>query len=242
MAYKKDIKPWLKENGYTWEDMDKFWEECCEVNRICKMIADSGKSWNDMTMYQIQQLPTLRETTLAQLKAKEEEERRQAEEEKRKLEETEYYEYYASHFEVMVKKIDDGIALSENELSEIREYSIQRDYGENRRWQRSVHDIVELCGRYFALEWEEGLTESQEDSFMEQPYEVFPYESLEIIKTTKYSKEKQLGISEYNAKNLEDITKVVLDMISQTPSLFKGANVVVSDKEIAIIPTGGKNK
>ena len=31
MAYKKDIKPWLKENGYTWRDMDRFWEECCEV-------------------------------------------------------------------------------------------------------------------------------------------------------------------------------------------------------------------
>ena len=32
MAYKKDIKPWLKENNLTWEDVDRI----CEIILSCK--------------------------------------------------------------------------------------------------------------------------------------------------------------------------------------------------------------
>lgn len=180
MAYKKDIKPFLKENGYTWEDMDRFWSECCEVNWKCKMIAEAGKNWSDLTMYQIEQLPTLKETTLAQIKQKEEDEKKKAEEEKRKQDEKKYYE---EHFEeILVKKIDAGEPLTESELSDMRDFSIERDYGENRRWQRSVYDICMMCGRYFALTWEEGLTESQENEFFEQPYEVYKKTTIIVEK------------------------------------------------------------
>lgn len=180
MAYKKDIKPFLKENGYTWEDMDRFWSECCEVNWKCKMISEAGKNWSDLTMYQIEQLPTLKETTLAQIKQKEEDEKKKAKEEKRKQDEKKYYE---EHFEeILVKKIDAGEPLTESELSDMRDFSIERDYGENRRWQRSVYDICMMCDRYFALTWEEGLTESQENEFFEQPYEVYKKTTIIVEK------------------------------------------------------------
>ena len=50
MAYKKDIKPLLKELGYTWEQMQAFWDECIEINWKVRMISNSGKNWNDMTI------------------------------------------------------------------------------------------------------------------------------------------------------------------------------------------------
>src|SRR5574344_286041 len=163
MAYKKDIKPYLKENGYTWEDMDKFWDECCEVNWKCKMIKKSGKSWNDMTMYQIQQLPTLKETTLQQKKQKENEEKLKDEEEQKKKDEE---NYYLDHFdELMVKKIDSGEILTGRELRTFQEYEIENTTGDNRRWSRTVYSICKVCGRYFNLTWEEGLTECQENEF-----------------------------------------------------------------------------
>lgn len=219
MAYKKDIRPWLKENGYTWEDMNKFWEECCEVNWKCRMIANSGKTWSDMTMHQIQQLPTLKETTLAQLKAKEEEERRQAEEEKRKKEEA---EYYASHFdELMLKKIDNDEPLSEEELSDLRDYSIQSEYGENRRWQRSVHDVIELCGRYFALDWDEGLTELQEDSFFKQPYEVFKTTKIVVEQKDEFVKDKNIEGVSYSDMVIQNKFK---DLLNSSSYKYRGTD------------------
>ncbi|MDD3222319.1 MAG: hypothetical protein PHG07_08020 [Lachnospiraceae bacterium] len=170
MAYKKDIKPWLKENGFAWEDMNKFWDECCEVNWKCKMIKKSGKSWNDMTMYQIQQLPTLKETTLQQIREKEEEELLKAKEEQKKKNDEQYY--YEHFKEIMVQKIDSGEELTENELQGFQDFEVERTKGENRRWSRTVSSICKLCDRFFKLVWEEGLTECQENEFYDQPYEV----------------------------------------------------------------------
>ena len=186
MAYKKDIKPFLKENNYTWEDMDRIWKEVCEVDWKCKLIADSGKSWDDLTMYQIKCLPTLKEKTLKNLAEKEKKERLEAEKKKKQ---EEYDKYYSEHFEeILVDKIDKGEPLEISELREMREYSIDRTYGDNRRWQRSVTDVCEMLGRYFALHWEEGLTESQEDDFMDQPYEVFQNKVLKVEQITTYTK------------------------------------------------------
>lgn len=188
MAYKKDIKPWLKDNNYTWEDMDKFWNECCEVNWKCKMIKKSGKAWNDMTMYQIQQLPTLKETTLQQIKQKEEDEKLKLEEEQKAKEAK---EYYWDHFdEIMVKKIDSGENLTEEELRTVvfETNEIELNKGENRRWSRSNSSVVEMCGRFFKLVWEEGLTEYQENQFYNQPYEVEKHTYEKTIIVTEWAK------------------------------------------------------
>lgn len=74
--------------------------------------------------------------------------------------------------EMIVNKIDNAEMLTERELRRVRDYEIDEIIGESDRWTRSVETICELCGRYFALNWEEGLTEMQENEFHKQPYEV----------------------------------------------------------------------
>lgn len=184
MAYKKDIKPWLKDNNLTWEQMGKIWDEVCEVNWKCNMIRKTGNTWSDMPMHQIKQLPTLKETTLKQIREREEKEKQEAEN-RRKKEEQE--RYYKSHFEeIILKKIDNGESLTERELSRlITLYEVESKKGDNRRWSRTVESIVELSGRFFRVIWEQGLTEMQEDSFSNQPVEVVKHTYEKTIVVTE---------------------------------------------------------
>lgn len=192
MAHKKDIKRWLKENGYTWGDMDKIWEECCKLSWKCKVIASSGRSWDDLTMFQIQQLPGIKSKALQQLKEK-----------KEKIKVKEKESCSANEFEgLILEKIDRGEHLSEEELREICEYTIRRDYGENRRWQRSVYDILKINGRYFSITWEEGLTEYQENVYISQPHEVFRRATIIVEKRDEFFSEKEIkgidGLKSFN--------------------------------------------
>lgn len=63
-------------------------------------------------------------------------------------------------------------SLSDRELYDLLDYEVDRSYGDNRRWTRSVSSILELCGHLFELDWDEGLTEYQDDVFFDLPYEV----------------------------------------------------------------------
>ena len=86
-----------------------------------------------------------------------------------------YEEYYRKHFdELMVEKIDKKEDLTEKELKALvfECEEVDRTYGENRRWTRGVQSVVKLCGRYFLVYWDEGLTECQDNEFYDQPYEV----------------------------------------------------------------------
>ena len=40
------------------------------------------------------------------------------------------------------------------------------EYGENRRWSRSVNTIVQIGDRFFSIDWEEGLTEMQPNEYL----------------------------------------------------------------------------
>lgn len=92
----------------------------------------------------------------------------------------------------LLNKIDNGIELSEKELKMlVWEYEIDASYGENRRWSRSVTTIVQLGDRYFAIEWEEGLTEMQENEFYEQPYEVEKTEKTVVVTEWKAKKKEE---------------------------------------------------
>lgn len=75
--------------------------------------------------------------------------------------------------EEYLNKIDAGELLTEDELLDMAYYfSIADEYGENRRWSRWVKTICKLGERYFAVEWDQGLTEMQPDECFDQPYEV----------------------------------------------------------------------
>lgn len=74
--------------------------------------------------------------------------------------------------EELLKKIDSKEKLTKSEIREVLEYEVESSYGDNRRWSRSVNTISQIGDRYFSTNWEEGLTEYQENEYYEQPVEV----------------------------------------------------------------------
>ena len=164
MATKKDIKQVLKELNLTEADMENFYNELIETNFIIKSLNGSGKKWNDLPIHLIKQLPTQKQKDLESMKKKQEEENKAILKEQQEKEEREYY--YEHFEEIMLGKIDSNEKLTEDELKTLAlEYDIERDYGDNRRWTRGVTSLVEIGERFFEINWEEGLTECQENEF-----------------------------------------------------------------------------
>lgn len=58
---------------------------------------------------------------------------------------------------------------------EICEEIEQRDYGEPGRWERPVSSYCKIKDKWYAVYWQQGLTEMQEDYYEEQPVEVIPH-------------------------------------------------------------------
>lgn len=175
----------LKKLGYTETDMQNFWDECKGINHKIKLLDNAGLNWTDLTVHQIEQLPTLKETTLKQLKEKEEHEKAEAQ---AKMSAAEAEEYYWEHFEeVMLAKIDKGESLTEDELRELvfeYEHEDISDASEDSvlRWTRIKKTIVKLDNRYFRIIWQKALTEMQENVFDNQPVEVEQYEKVVVVK------------------------------------------------------------
>lgn len=171
MATKKEIKVLLKELNLTENDMDNYWNELTETNWKVRSLDSSGKTWRDMAIHLIKQIPTQKEKDI---QAKKEAEIKAGQERQEKLKAKQDKEYYQEHFEeIILQKIDNKEDLTERELSElVFEYAIDTKKGDNRRWSRTVTTIIEIMGRTFKIIWEEGLTEYQENEFYDQPYEV----------------------------------------------------------------------
>ena len=75
--------------------------------------------------------------------------------------------------EELLAKIDNKEKLSESEISDLAYYcTFDKEEGELRRWSRTITSYVKLNERFFKIEWEEGLTEQQENEFYNQPVEV----------------------------------------------------------------------
>ena len=167
----KEQKTWMKEAGYTEAQMDTFWNDNVDTNPIVRNLNSHGMSWRDMNLVCVKQLPTQKERDLKAIAEKEAKERADKEAEEARLREEKYYN---EHFdELMVNKILTHEDLTDRELSElVYGYAVETDYGENRRWTRTNTTVVKLLGRYFSVDWEEGLTEYQEDEFYNQPIEV----------------------------------------------------------------------
>lgn len=96
-----------------------------------------------------------------------------------------------------LEKILNGEELSERELKDLTfDYEIDCQEGDDGRWTTSVKTIVELCDRYFAIDWERGLTEEQENEFYNQPYEVKKVEYEKVIKVTEWVGVKEGNVNE----------------------------------------------
>ena len=133
----------------------------------------------------------LADKTIAQRKQEEE---KQKDEAIRKEMEKEKEDYKKNHYdEYVLHKIDNGEQLTEKELEKMLWSFKEIDtlYGENGRWHRSVKTILEIGGRYFALDWDEGLTECQENEFYSQPVEVKKREYTKTIVVTEWDEIKK---------------------------------------------------
>lgn len=91
------------------------------------------------------------------------------------------------------EKLEKEIKLNENELRDLTygdEKSFAFEYeekGDNRRWSRTVLTVVRDLENQnlWCIEWEEGLTEYQENGFWTQPYKVTIEKTpITIVKTT----------------------------------------------------------
>lgn len=72
-----------------------------------------------------------------------------------------------------LERFDNNDKFTSDEISWfVLENEIKRINGAKHRWQQEIKSIFEVNDRYFALEWMEGLSENQESSFENQPYEV----------------------------------------------------------------------
>lgn len=181
MNTKKQIKELLNEMGYSEEEMNVFWGELIRTNWICKALHNSGKNWKDLNISLIRGIPTQKERDEVIMKEIKEKKKKEEEDKKRK-------EYYEEHFEeIMVNKIDSKEKLTEYELKTlVYNYEIESIKGENNRWTRDVDTVVELCGRFFMIPWQEGLTEYQEDEFYIQPYEVKQVKYQKVIDVVEW--------------------------------------------------------
>lgn len=87
--------------------------------------------------------------------------------------------YYAEHFDdIMYDKITEGIDLTERELRELRYSQCAEIEGDKGRWSVYTQSIIKLRDKYFSIDWDQGLTEIQEDEFYNQPYEVKKVEKM----------------------------------------------------------------
>lgn len=85
--------------------------------------------------------------------------------------------------EELLRKIDNHEDLYSQDYWEmIDNYSIYSDEGEDGRWTRYMYNLIKLGDRYFEINWQEGLTEMQENDW-DYPIEVeFLGMETEIIK------------------------------------------------------------
>lgn len=85
----------------------------------------------------------------------------------------------------VLRKIDAGEALTEKEIRTLVlcGYAVEEIEHSVWRWERQVSSIVEIKNRYFSIDWSEGLTEIQENSFNDfYPEEVESYEETVVVK------------------------------------------------------------
>lgn len=90
------------------------------------------------------------------------------------------------NYKTIVSKLKAGEKLTESELEYLVYDGIEVDEikGDSYRWTQSVQTILDIDGELWAVDWERGLTECQENEFYDQPYRV-------------EMREKQITVKEY---------------------------------------------
>ena len=90
---------------------------------------------------------------------------------------------YMCDYDETVNKLKFGEKLSEGELKTLVYDGVEVDEieGDSGRWTQSVETIIDIDGDLWAIDWQRGLTEYQENEFYNQPYKVVKKERQVII-------------------------------------------------------------
>lgn len=182
----------LRENGWTPELMQEEWDKAVAAleagcpGTAFRMFVRDGYSWDTMPAHLVPSIVGLADKLYAS-KAKADAEK--AAEEARRKTEADARCYYLDHAEeVLVAKLDAGEELSPDEIADFIEFvpNYLVEKGDDRRWTRSVTTYCRTAdGRFFRIDWEQGLTEAQEDQFWDQPVEVTLHEEERIVPTIR---------------------------------------------------------
>lgn len=82
--------------------------------------------------------------------------------------------------------LTNGYDFSESEMRDLFEmYEVDEVSDGPGRWEEYVTTVIKVCGHLFAIDWERGLTESQEDYFGSQPYEV--EKKIKVVEVADYA-------------------------------------------------------
>lgn len=95
---------------------------------------------------------------------------------------------YMCDYDDTVNKLKSGEMLNESEIKTLvyDGFEVDEIEGDSYRWTQSVQTIIDIDGELWAIDWQRGLTEYQENEFYNQPYRV-------------EKREKQIVITEYIA-------------------------------------------
>lgn len=97
---------------------------------------------------------------------------------------------FISEYEQAIARLKAGEELNEDDLKTLVQFGqvVDRIEGEEHRWTRDMTTIIEIDGELYAIEWDRGLTEYQENLYCSQPYRVVRKEKQ--ITVTYYEREE----------------------------------------------------
>lgn len=179
MATKVEIFVILNELGLTEQEMNRIWQDNIDFgyNTTILQLHASGVDWKKLAPSAIRSLPD-------QL---EKDKKRKNLQEKIKLITPISSPASSKPVKDLKTKLLSGDTLTEREISElINEYTVEEIEGDDNRWTRNMTSIVEVDGQYFAVYWQRGLTECQEDNFMDQPVKVRKHTYPKTITVTEW--------------------------------------------------------
>lgn len=118
--------------------------------------------------------------------------------------------------EEIYKKLQNKERLSEEEIESLvwDSEQVYEEAGEDGRWTRRMFTVVKAENKFYGICWEKGLTESQENSYYDQPVEVACENKTEVVK-----KEIWRPISEI--QNVENNEMIVIKQLPIIEEQFK---------------------
>lgn len=90
---------------------------------------------------------------------------------------------YDSYEIGLLRMLDNEENLSDEDISYMlcNTETISEEVTERSRWYNETTTIVELKGRHFAIEWRSCLSETGENEYPNQPYEVEEVEEKRLV-------------------------------------------------------------